>query len=113
MSIKFLSQNICIISKSHLYLQKKNKKTNTKKNKNNKTKNNNKFGVPCGSQTWYILEGEKQDDDYILFALLDNMGEREYGYVSLNELQRVRTRPFGLGIERDMYFTPCKVSEIN
>lgn len=69
--------------------------------------------TPAGSQTWYILEGEKQDDDYILFALLDNMGEREYGYVSLNELQRVRTRPFGLGIERDMYFTPCKVSEIN
>ncbi|WP_419523450.1 DUF2958 domain-containing protein [Alistipes putredinis] len=33
--------------------------------------------------------------------------------MSLNELQRVRTRPFGLGIERDMYFTPCKVSEIN
>lgn len=61
-----------------------------------------KFFNPCGSQTWYILEGEKQDDDYILFALLDNMGEREYGYVSLNELQRVRTRPFGLGIERDM-----------
>ena len=72
-----------------------------------------KFFNPCGSQTWYILEGEKQDDDYILFALLDNMGEREYGYVSLNELQRVRTRPFGRGIERDMYFTPCKVSEIN
>ena len=47
-----------------------------------------KFFNPCGSQTWYILEGEKQDDDYILFALLDNMGEREYGYVSLNELQR-------------------------
>ena len=33
-----------------------------------------KFFNPCGSQTWYILEGEKQDDDYILFALLDNMG---------------------------------------
>lgn len=29
-----------------------------------------KFFNPCGSQTWYILEGEKQDDDYILFALL-------------------------------------------
>ena len=27
-----------------------------------------KFFNPCGSQTWYILEGEKQDDDYILFA---------------------------------------------
>ena len=30
-----------------------------------------KFFNPCGSQTWYILEGEKQDDDYILFVLLD------------------------------------------
>ena len=68
-----------------------------------------KFFNPCGSQTWYILEGEKQDDDYILFALLDNMGEREYGYVSLNELQRVRTRPFGLGIERDMVHPTFRV----
>ena len=49
-----------------------------------------KFFNPCGSQTWYILEGEKQDDDYILFALLDNMGEREYGYVSLWSWHRKR-----------------------
>lgn len=72
-----------------------------------------KFFNPCGSQTWYILEGEKQGDDYILFALLDDMGDREYCYVSLNELQSVKIRPFGIGIERDMYFTPCKVGEIN
>lgn len=71
-----------------------------------------KFFNPCGSQTWYVLEGEKQSDDYILFALYESMGEREYGYVSLNEIQSVRNRLFGLGIERDMYFTPCKVSEI-
>lgn len=32
-----------------------------------------KFFNPCGSQTWYILEGEKQDDDYILRIV------RQYG----------------------------------
>ncbi len=72
-----------------------------------------KFFNPCGGQTWYILEGEKQGDDYILFALCECLGEREYGYISLNELQSIRTRPFGLGIERDQYFTPCTVAEIN
>lgn len=53
-----------------------------------------KFFNPCGSQTWYILEGEKQDDDYILFALLDNMGEREYGYVFDNFFSRSLTGSF-------------------
>lgn len=72
-----------------------------------------KFFNPCGSQTWYILEGEKQGNDYVLFALFEDMGVREYGYVSLNELQSIKTHLFGLGIERDIYFKPCKVSEIN
>jgi len=35
------------------------------------------------------------------------MGFPELGYVSLQELESV-TLPFGLKIERDMYFTPDK-----
>lgn len=58
-------------------------------------------------------KAKKQGNDYVLFALFEDMGVREYGYVSLNELQSIKTRPFGLGIERDIYFKPCKVSEIN
>ena len=36
------------------------------------------------------------------------------GYVKgkFTELEEIKTKPFGLGIERDMYFRPKKVSEL-
>ena len=71
-----------------------------------------KFFNPCGSQTWYVLEGEKIGDDYRFFVLFDDTTNREYGYVMLSELEKIRL-PFGLTIERDIYFTPCKVKDIN
>lgn len=69
-----------------------------------------KFFDPTGSWTWYVAEGRREEGDYLFFGLVDGM-EREWGYFSLNELQSVKGR-FGLGIERDLYFTPCKVSEL-
>ena len=43
-----------------------------------------------------------------MFGLCDlGMGFPELGYVSLQELESVEL-PFGLKIERDMYFTPDK-----
>ena len=42
----------------------------------------------------------------MLFGLCDlGMGEPELGYVSRAELESIRVR-FGLGLERDMHFTP-------
>ena len=43
-----------------------------------------------GSVRWFILEGNREDDDVILFGIVVGLMEDEYGYVSLNE-------PFGCG----------------
>ena len=71
-----------------------------------------KFFSPVGAWTWYVLEGEKKDSDYLFFGLVINdYGERELGYFALSELESIRL-PFGLRIERDMYFNKRKLSEV-
>jgi hypothetical protein len=77
-----------------------------------------KFFNPCGAATWYILEGSWKgevgdpDEDFIMFGLCDlGMGYPELGYVSLKEMKAVRL-PFGLGIERDLHWTPKPLSII-
>lgn len=63
-----------------------------------------KFFNPCGSGTWLITEGEKQEDgDWMLFGYC-HIYEWEWGYVMLSDLQNLRL-PFGLSIERDRH--PC------
>ncbi|WP_032583276.1 DUF2958 domain-containing protein, partial [Bacteroides fragilis] len=42
-----------------------------------------------GSVRWFILEGNREDDDMILFGIVVGLMEDEYGYVSLNELSDV------------------------
>lgn len=72
-----------------------------------------KFFSPVGGWTWYVLEAEKfNEDDYVFFGIVINgYGEQEYGYFTLGELKQLQL-PFGLGIERDMYFSPCKVKDV-
>ena len=36
----------------------------------------------------------------------------EWGYFRLSELQSVKCPPFGLGIERDLYFNPKPISKV-
>lgn len=65
--------------------------------------------------TWFVVEGqpEEQDGDWTFFGYVQNDGApdcSEWGYFTLNQLKAVRGR-FG-NVERDMYFTPCKFSEI-
>jgi hypothetical protein len=63
-----------------------------------------KFFDPTGAATWLISE---KDGD-LMFGLCDlGMGSPELGYVSLEELKSVKGA-FGLGIERDLYFTADK-----
>jgi len=69
-----------------------------------------KFFDPTGSWTWYATEGSQEGDDFIFFGLVDGF-EEELGNFSLNELSSVRGK-FGLGIERDMYFTPKPLSQV-
>lgn len=62
------------------------------------------FGGPA---TWLFTELSPDGDT--LFGLCDlGQGFPELGYVTLTELRAVRLKPFGLPLERDMYFTANK-----
>ena len=63
-----------------------------------------KFFDPCGSWTWFIIEGEPEGDDFRFFGLVHGH-ERELGYFMLSELEDIKG-PFGLGIERDLNWDP-------
>ena len=66
-----------------------------------------KFFDPTGSWTWYVTEGQKQDDgDWLFWGAVDGF-EFEYGYFTLNELKHAKDNCKGiyaLPIERDLYF---------
>jgi hypothetical protein len=69
-----------------------------------------KFFHPMSSYTFYVTEGEKQEDgDWLFFGLASNM-EKELGYVTLNELESCNVR--GLNMERDMYFGNKTLADI-
>jgi|TARA_R100000008_G_C3559327_1_gene155149 hypothetical protein len=65
-----------------------------------------KFFNPMGAGTWYALEGEKVNDDWVFFGFADlgNPDFAEYGEFVLSELEGIEL-PLGLGIERDKYFS--------
>ena len=69
--------------------------------------------------TWYVYAGdqfqnnETNKSDWHLRAWVEGT-ENEDGFVLLSELESIRMPgPFDvLGVERDLYFTPCLLSEI-
>lgn len=66
-----------------------------------------KFFAVWSSWTWYAIEFDGQDTFFGYVA-----GDfPELGYFSLSELQSLKG-PMGLGIERDMYFRACRLSEV-
>ena len=63
-----------------------------------------------GAWTWYIIEANL--DEGLAFGItIPSNGEAEYGYISLSELQSVRTK-LGLTVERDTFFTPTQLKDI-
>ena len=62
-----------------------------------------KFFNPIGAGTWYLTSMDERGD---CFGLCD-IGYPELGYVNINELQNVEL-PFGMGIERDLYWKADK-----
>ena len=61
-----------------------------------------------GACNWFI--SEKKGD--ILYGLCDlGLGRREYGPVGLSELESL-TFDLGLGVERDMHWTPQTFDEL-
>lgn len=67
-----------------------------------------KYFCPWGSWTWYGME--YNPDDRLFFGYVIGQ-EKEMGYFSLTELESIKG-PGGLGIERDLHFKPCKLSEL-
>lgn len=65
---------------------------------------------PYGRGTWYILNSDPEDPDY-LWAIVDLFGV-EMGSVSRTELESIKVKPFGLGLERDLHFTPVNALEL-
>jgi Protein of unknown function (DUF2958) len=91
-----------------------------------------KFFTPDSSWTWYVIEGSTRErlgcgwgencnhrplreynpetDDVLFYGYVVGV-EIENGYFSLSEIQSVRG-DLGLPVERDRWFTPCRVSEL-
>ncbi len=74
-----------------------------------------KYFDPTGSWTWYVTEGEEtSNDDFLFFGFV--VGDSpELGYFTLRELESAKRSCTGiraLPLERDLYFTPCKLSEV-
>jgi hypothetical protein len=74
-----------------------------------------KYFDPTGSWTWYALEGEETEEgDFLFFGYVVGF-EPELGYFTLNQLQTAKQGLTGLRalpIERDLYFMPCRLSEV-
>lgn len=66
-----------------------------------------KFFTPDSNWTWYASEFNGED---IFFGLVSGM-EVELGYFSLKELEEAKG-PLGLPIERDLYFEPKTLKEL-
>ncbi len=74
-----------------------------------------KFFDPTGSWTWYAIEGEEtENNDFLFFGYVIGF-DAELGYFTLSQLITAKQGVIGLRalpIERDLYFSPCKLSEI-
>ena len=68
-----------------------------------------KFFDPCGSATWFATEYDSKTQ--ICFGYVTGLDYDEWGTFSISELESIK-RPFGLGIERDIYFTEVRFKGI-
>ncbi len=68
-----------------------------------------KWFNPAGSGTWIGLA--KKPGEPIIYGYT-HIHEWELGYFSMDELRQFRDSRFGLGIERDMYWTPIPMRKI-
>ena len=68
-----------------------------------------KLFTPDSNWTWYITEMDPETGE--CFGLVEGL-EREMGYFSLPELESIKG-PLGLPIERDRFFDPTPIKQIN
>ena len=70
-----------------------------------------------GNIRWYVLEGQKEGNDFILYGVVFGLIDNEYGYVSLNEMAdlTIDASKYGLGVlkvEQVEEFKACRLTEI-
>lgn len=70
-----------------------------------------KFFNPTGRGTWYASEYQPKEKLFFGYVSLFGDHNDEWGYFSLEELKSLKL-PFGLGIERDLYFKEKSFSQI-
>ena len=71
-----------------------------------------KFFDPTGSFTWYLTEIDKSNNDTCFgFVTSEFCPDGELGYFTISELEEVKG-PFGLGIERDKFWTSKTLKEV-
>ena len=63
-----------------------------------------------GSWTWYLMNLDPENSDYAWGIVKGNAVEM--GSWQMSELQKVKIKPFGLGIERDLYFEPMRAKDV-
>ena len=72
-----------------------------------------KYFTPDSGWSWYVLEGQKQEDgDWLFFAKVVSpiVPEGEIGYVCLSQLKEIRGS-LGLPVERDLWFKATPISQ--
>jgi hypothetical protein len=69
-----------------------------------------KFFTPDSNWTWFVTEGEPDEDDFRFFGFVCGH-EEEWGYFVLSELKAVRGA-LRLPVERDLYFKTGPFSEV-
>jgi hypothetical protein len=70
-----------------------------------------KFFNPTGAGTWYATEYDPVDKMFFGYVSIFGDWNDEWGYFSLKELESF-TGNFGLGIERNRYWTECTASKV-
>ena len=71
-----------------------------------------KFFTPSSSFTWFVIEGKEEEGTWLFFTKCYShlCPEGELGYVTLEQLTEIKG-PMGLGVERDLHFTPKPLSQ--
>ena len=67
------------------------------------------FFNPCGAGTWYATEYDPKTQTFFGYVSIFGDWNDEWGYFSLAELQSFKS-PYGMGIERDLYWMETKFS---
>lgn len=69
------------------------------------------FFNPSGAGYWFATEYDQETQEFFGYVSIFNDWNDEFGYFSLAELRDTVLPPFGLRIERDMYFKPKPLTE--